>query len=1824
MHIVRVNVDLVLTKKHPDGHESLVAVSGSSAVQDDEQLFVMIPQCTSSTQRTQYAVSLTYELNGLPSFATCQGINLELAIQPMTTTSQQYNTFAGSICDHDDDLLPFDDLQQQGDLFSLDFAQLQDQLWSYDQDFETRYHIQSQQETTAHSRYFHSWAFEVRSTNQDEQKLVVFRAELGYRFLQSDISMMLTEYTGEDQQHPDTAFCQEHVCIEGKNLKNREIIDSQLSFGQYRLWFFEERPQIATDCALFEFSLAMSLTNPPATIFNCNLAKFPTRLSTDRILHLRETYLLEDTQQIEFTLSEQTFMRVEFHHDYYGEAILATDDERYEIVTAQLTNGQPVQLSGTLPAGHYIFQVVVWDNHFLSSSHAAFCPLVEYEFAVVPTSQLPDLQTAACNGDEESLPPLPLHIMSPYSLPSANYMTVVKPSEHGGFVPTERILVSSTIVVNETNAPSMLQVRVPNDFVIGQIFISIVSVNDQHLEPTISESAYNFDHLSVILEAGVYDFRLIHSPLDANTFDQCAPFEFSLDLLPYEEIPCALVQGEPIPSSLDSIRFNLNEGLLHYQSSFDVPSISQGESSSDITFSTKESALFRVYVEPHDIDIDLAVFDITDSDHPQLVKSSAHEGSFHEESLVITTEPERNYVLRLSFALSNEQSCNAFNMEFALGSVMSTQEICQNNGSDMWPHNEIDDDYDSLQSQEILYFQQKQGNPRSKEIEIIRDEAFSLHCEIGYDFLLGDMALSLSKEGEDTVYFGANHLNKQTLSITDLESGTYILRLYEPVEMVRTMLGCRYFTFSVMFGEAFENGASMDDLSAPLLPPSLDRVAFLDFNGQTSFVDDYSLPGSASVLGEITTFTLASESLVRISAAQDVRESSQASSGISIYVYTLDDDVLQYEGDISHENSNANTYSTSSLHVMQPGAYYMKIVPENINHDFRQDLVLTISVGINPTAFLTEIIHDNADFQCTSNTHLTNTLNVGTESGQASLVLSDVQTTHSTLHSVQVMHEISFELTQNSHVFAQLLFDYPLDEYQLAVVLHNPQHPHLIDDEAIWGKPDDQMNVVNTLLPPGHYRLVIFQPLKFLVPGSGNDIISELQHCSVYSLEVFISPDAFDVPCTHNAIVPNDLNDRQASSAFGGPIHRGMLNFYGEDFLLHANEDGLSTYTMHASVAENSLFTLFVGLAPHRETPEIEFAIRPLSDDDEASLISATHSDIGPTYRASTFEFGQGVSDIVIGMEIRHENAEQARDQCEAFTLHMMLEPNDFVSNLLLCDPESNVDVLDDEHIDIDEVSMVGAYHFEGVIVQPVAVVGQGGDVNSRNFRFAFTLPSTEYSLSASTGFNSLVSDVNMAVFQVVGEDAQQVETHPSQLKAMGSVREDINLESILHTNNLEGDQSYYLEVQIDLVSMHLYSTNELHRTNCVPLSINIVLSPTDNSLAPPRLSAVDPSSGSFLSPRRAFVLDIVFSDDQLFVKQDDDDIVRVSSEAMQSIFSLTTSDHHKWTPLSAETQSGTTDRFWRLTFAPFEHTTIYRTDPHAEVTLMLNDDVLFAQRDNAYVGVIVAETHTYSFLVCGEHGTLSNEGLCECEQGYAHVQCDACALGYRYNALSDGFECVADPNKVCMADSCGCTNWVTLGADDDVYSLPEGQSCKVIGTCSDTSGSVQCSCPNNFAGDRCDECALGFSFWPDCAPLCDTSNCVHGECFFPAPDEYQCQCEEGWEGAACNQKVSEDLDSYQVLEIIGVVSAVIILLVTIAWFIWWRIVKARQSSSGSQSYMPVIDLEESTTTTFDDIHNTLTSSSESDLSDLLGDNTPPIISSSSSSDSSIHFSDSD
>ncbi|XP_068440883.1 protein jagged-1b [Clinocottus analis] len=136
-------------------------------------------------------------------------------------------------------------------------------------------------------------------------------------------------------------------------------------------------------------------------------------------------------------------------------------------------------------------------------------------------------------------------------------------------------------------------------------------------------------------------------------------------------------------------------------------------------------------------------------------------------------------------------------------------------------------------------------------------------------------------------------------------------------------------------------------------------------------------------------------------------------------------------------------------------------------------------------------------------------------------------------------------------------------------------------------------------------------------------------------------------------------------------------------------------------------------------------------------------------------------------------------------------------------------------------------------------------------------------------------------------------------------------------------------------------------------------------------------------------------------------------------------------------------------------------------------------------------------------HGSCTAPAECKCHYGWKGPLCDQCVTfpGCVYGSCGEPWQCVCD------------VNWGGLLCDKDLNYCGTHQPCKNGGTCTNTEpNEYHCECREGFRGRNCDIVEHA----------CLSSPCGNGAVCVEDLTGFSCTCTDGWTGHTCNDAVRQ------------------------------------------------------------------------------------------------------
>lgn len=586
-----------------------------------DYIFTVLPP---STYGHHYELRFRYYLwDTTLSVGSCESANFALAIRPSNLVHEEAALFH-SFC-LNNDVVPVPQGWNAHD--NTTFHPISD-TWSF-----TDNTIFSVRASVEEPHYFHTLNFEIKEKSGFYPTL---HAEISYRFLLGDLALLLER--GNQRTHCYGSFSPEtDVCVSGSNDLNTNFIHGTLEPGYYTLWFYEPAPQNLsfTNCAPFSFTMSVTYTQkqPEVETQNCNaFLELPQTLNQPGLLdytagktwlHLNEEYQInpQNSNMISFDLQQDVVFRIRVL-SYQFPMILDLTGQPIEF-----TPSHEPEIVARLSAGSY-------DLRFIPSfiDEGVDCPRVNAQIMLYPASFISE---KLCSS--QRLPVLQ-NIRVPFQFGI--------PTESDHSPPTVFNAYSSTPVITEYSwtigQTAFFEVYLNTHFLGAGLKLELSMTSGNNVRVIESDQRLNQHFIRTNLEPGTYHLKILRDTTTLTGFSPCAQFEFQFNLQPVDNNnDLCLLSGETLPNSLNSLRWLGKYDTFDYQASFSIPDFDSFYSHS-IDFQVANESIFRVFSEPHAIDIDLVLYE------DQTLVEDGGFGFNNEESIVWIVKPGRFYSLVLN------------------------------------------------------------------------------------------------------------------------------------------------------------------------------------------------------------------------------------------------------------------------------------------------------------------------------------------------------------------------------------------------------------------------------------------------------------------------------------------------------------------------------------------------------------------------------------------------------------------------------------------------------------------------------------------------------------------------------------------------------------------------------------------------------------------------------------------------------------------------------------------------------------------------------------------------------------------------------------------------------------------------------------------------------------------------------------------------------------------------------------------------------------------------------------------------------------------------
>eukprot|EP00026_Physarum_polycephalum_P000008 Phypoly_transcript_00008.p1 GENE.Phypoly_transcript_00008~~Phypoly_transcript_00008.p1 ORF type:complete len:1984 (+),score=285.38 Phypoly_transcript_00008:6000-11951(+) len=1685
------------------GYSRLIKKNGSQSVVAYEIAFGTEETIYRTLPAGAYLIRLRYYAWIIPK-TSCQVFDLELAIAPLTNVTAEANSMK-YYCGATNNLpsIPALNLNTSYDFSGKGFA------------------VNAPITNASDPNYFYS--INITINPPSPSSVASLHATAGYRFLQGDISLMLEAGTqGTKCFAPSFSLAPPPGCVYGDNIANENTLHRYLEAGDYILWIYEPIGQnkSISACSPFDFSLHIEFVDDEEDIFNCDLPRIPLSLDNSEYeetpgnIHFHDYFVL-DGRTMNFTVYEPSYLRV----------AVAGNDVNVKLNDYNNTSYKPkVVLPGQFQNILYTLNPGLYYLGF-SGDLFAFCPVLDIEFVLAPTTSSP----TSCPAGASRNPP---------SIDFTKLPVVFAPTRNSPAVPTFYTFNTQTTPVVarfsfRTAAAAYLDVAVESDFLFGALRVQLLSDSFSTADPVLGKQRYNLNMLQQELPAGSYELRIILPVQSIFSTSTCIPYNLRLYLTPMTGASASPVcYGEHLPFSFNTMHYLGADGQMNYQTSeWLIPPNFAFATLHDIRFSVNTTSLIRVYTEPHSIDIDIKLYD---ANGPKLLASGSNKIST-EESFTYLVAANTNYYVELQFynflTSPVPDPCSTFNMQVAIAPIPPRAQTCPGNANS-WPQLPspipVPFSYNSIDNNVKLYYQQAASTTMNFSTNLYLNEPANVYIDLGYDFLVGDLVVALFSQKTKTPYIGSNRLNRNTLNLMNLPADNYTLRFYEPTPNVPAALGCSEFTFAIYVESYSAYIAEERYIVEYHFPRTLDSIPYLNASSKVHLANNYFM-FDGSGLHENTSFTLKETSLVHARTyLSDTPSGRTDPPQLTLFSAT-----------------NQTAYKGLMRTVLQPGTYTLKISPPPFVEEGGLGMVVSVELAIDTLNNINSLISaapENAACVSTPFSAVETDPNGYYQDGAESATIDS-----RALLDTDVFAQIPISLDRYSLVYAQVGSMFIITELELIIISANYT-------VYLHGRMRKNINEIHQVLPPGDYTLIITQTLDQSDSGIP-------EHCGIFSYSIIIKDvlnPGVTVDCSMLNQVPWQLDSRPGTVPYGGPITNGSLHLYGTTMHIPVN---LASSPINFTLSAPTLMSVLV--MDYSNSFTIDFTIT--SNSTGAQLPTQNVVSTNANSRISQYALNASSYQLAIN----YHAVSLILGGCYSYTLQIDLAPtadllNEYVCTNLIAQPLPSTLPLDANGAGYDLINS---------FINGSQISGMGKQIK-------FTTVARSTAVIFSFGFNSLVSsfairlartDGNTSTLvmqgRTKGQQIQSGETTVYQYLATSVPAGNYTLR-ITHPEVASPFASPQMCVPF-IFSYEIGNISTLAITDVDPpgsrfLSISDPFTITITFSAPPYNS-----SGSILTVYDAgTILDAFY-------------LTLADGVPVHPFNVKPTLDRLKWTLYF--TPLGTAGRTYTLSIQPnmlFDRSGTplslpnlyqYSTGDCGSHGTATNGKCVCA---TGYAGAFCSSCDVMKNYVsssdspaicvvnqcksdtCGcmdaptcatPLGTCStnSSGLarCACSALYTGDHCESCLPGLiNYPSCSSSAEAcknyACNNHGACLTNNTGpycqcldnyqgdhCDACRTGYENYPTCSLPDPCKnfvCNNGGSCAkNTSGLPYCACPNNFAGDHCEKCAPGYVGYPTCSlppDPCSSYTCnFHGSCTTDKSGNPHCDCQAKYDGDHCD-----------------------------------------------------------------------------------------------------------
>eukprot|EP00698_Gefionella_okellyi_P002655 TRINITY_DN1249_c0_g1_i1.p1 TRINITY_DN1249_c0_g1~~TRINITY_DN1249_c0_g1_i1.p1 ORF type:complete len:2848 (+),score=450.11 TRINITY_DN1249_c0_g1_i1:2019-10562(+) len=715
--------------------------------------------------------------------------------------------------------------------------------------------------------------------------------------------------------------------IYGRHQKNYNYLQETLQSGNYTLAILQPRNSNAS-CGEFNLFVSLHNVDPSAVGVTCGNQPVPVQLNTIRYLggngrvHLQSDNFaipkqFYSTHVMAFLVHEPSLLHVyvEPHavdidlHLYNN----GSSRDAASLIARGISFNEEESFSLLVSPG---FSYEMEFSYFHWNGAAQKCESYNMEFALAPVSDLTMSQLHCMNGGDH-LPSLPTNFDHlPFSYSSTAIAEALYIQQNAEAARTINIPFTIAADVN-------LFISLGYSFLYGDLAMKLQLSN--HTLLALGRNQQDRHTLIVRdLKPGSYNIQIYEPVQTIETQLHCIAFTFAMEMESAKDAVDESRTLQQLPANLNDVANLMFEQRAYLQGQFALPIAPA--STQSIKFALTEATMFRVYVEPHAVDIDLHLYNITSS-RVQIGRSI----KLYEEDSIAMQLTGGRYELMISVIQSWKGVQSPFySMQLALAPV-GTLPAPVLDCSDLPPPPFVlnpSTQRGELHGNAFILSATRSQNATLLQMPFTLIQPAVVYAVVTYPFLMADLSV---RAVSSTTLFDNSPLGHTLVGVKRrnwdeimqvFQPGEYLLELYQPV-FPRAAL-CIPYSLSVHVAPV--NGHSDHVCTGNVLPFDLnDKLGGsqpfggpIAQNSITLFGDDFLIPRGVDY--ETMSFAIDRISLLRVLV--------ETTSSSTIATVSLAD---VHGMMVMPDQSVQLAISHSVMYELRPGNYTVQIKYERVD-----------------------------------------------------------------------------------------------------------------------------------------------------------------------------------------------------------------------------------------------------------------------------------------------------------------------------------------------------------------------------------------------------------------------------------------------------------------------------------------------------------------------------------------------------------------------------------------------------------------------------------------------------------------------------------------------------------------------------------------------------------------------------------------------------------------------------------------------------------------------------------------------------------------------------